>query len=79
MTAADIDVSGLLELAWVAPLAVLAVSISFSLCVLGATRASDERRAGRGGAATAYGALGVLAGLAFAAEVIAGVAVIVNG
>ena len=76
---ASVDVSGLVELAWVAPLAVLAVSISYSLCVLGATRASDMRRAGNGGAATAYGALGILAGLAFAAEIVAGVAVIVNG
>ena len=76
---ASVDVSGLVELAWVAPLAVLAVAISYSLCVLGATRASDERRAGNGGAATAYGALGILAGLAFTAEIVAGVAVIVNG
>ena len=76
---ASVDVSGLVELAWVAPLAVLAVSISYSLCVLGATRASDERRAGNGGSATAYGILGILAGLAFAAEIVAGVAVIVNG
>ena len=76
---ASIDVSGLLELAWVAPLAVLAVTISYSLCILGATRASDARRAGNGGSATAYGALGAIAGLAFAAEVAAGVFVIVNG
>ena len=76
---ASVDVSGLFELAWVAPLAVLAVSITYSLCVLGATRASDERRVGNGRAATAYGVLGVVAGLAFAAEVIAGVAVIVHG
>jgi hypothetical protein len=76
---ASVDVSGLVELAWVAPLAVPSVSITYSLCVLGATRASDMRRAGNGAAATAYGALGVVAGLAFAAAVIAGVAVIVNG
>ena len=76
---ASVDVSGLVELAWVAPLAVLAVSISYSLCVLGVTRASDARRAGDGGSATAYAALGIFAGLAFTAEVVAGVAVIVNG
>lgn len=76
---ASVDVSGLFELAWVAPLAVLVVSITYSLCVLGATRASDRRRTGDGGAATAWGVLGILAGLAFAAEVVAGVAVIVNG
>ena len=74
-----VDVSGLLELAWVAPLAVLVVSISFSLCVLGATRASDRRRDGTAAAATAYGALALAAGLAFVGTVIAGVAVIVSG
>ena len=76
---ASVDVSGLIELAWVAPLAVLAVAISYSVCILGATRASDERRAGNSGAATAYGVLGVFAALCFAAEVAAGVIVIVNG
>ena len=76
---ASVDVSGLFELAWVAPLAVIVVSITYSLAVLGATRASDRRRAGQGGAATAYGVLGLVAGLAFAAECVAGVAVIVNG
>ena len=76
---ASVDVSGLIELAWVAPLAVLAVSISYSLVVVGATRASDYRRAGQRGTATAYAALGIVAALAFAAEVVAGIAVIVNG
>ena len=76
---AAIDTSALLELAWVAPLAVILVSVSFSFCVLGATKAADHRRGGNPTAATLYGALGVLAGLAFVAEVIAGVAVIVNG
>ena len=76
---ASVDVSGLLELAWVAPLAVLAVAISYSLCIHGATRASDARRNGKSAAATAYGLLGIVAGLVFAAEVVAGLAVIVNG
>ena len=76
---ASVDVSGLVELAWVAPLAVLTVAISYSVCIWGATRASDERRDGSRGSATVYGVIGILAGLAFAAEVIAGVAVIVNG
>jgi uncharacterized membrane protein HdeD (DUF308 family) len=58
---------------------VIVVSISFSVCVLGATRAADHRRGGNRTASTLYGALGILAGLAFVAEVVAGVAVIVNG
>ena len=74
-----IDGGALLELAWVAPLTVIAVSVTFSLCVLGATRAADHRRGGSRSAATVYGALALLAGLAFAAEIVLGVGVIVNG
>ena len=59
---ASVDVSGLLELAWVAPLAVLAVAISYSLVRPRRHARERQRRAGHGGAATAYGALGVLAG-----------------
>ena len=69
----------LLDLVWVAPLAVLVVSITFSLTLLGTTRAGELRRAGQSGAATAYGALALLSGAAFAALVIAGVGVIVAG
>ena len=76
---AAVDTDALLELAWVAPLTVIAVSVTYSLCVLGVTRAADNRRSGDRSAATLYGALGAVAGLAFTAEVIAGVAVIVNG
>lgn len=69
----------LLDLIWVAPLAVIAVAVTFSLALLGATRSGELRRAGNGGAATVYGALGVLAGIAFAAIVVVGVGVIVAG
>ncbi len=71
--------SELLDLIWIAPLAVVVVAGSFSLALLGATRAGEERRAGRGGTATAYGLLAGLAGLVIAASVIAGVGVIVAG
>jgi hypothetical protein len=76
---ASVDVSGLLQLAWVAPLAVLAVALSFSLCIYGVTRASDSRREHNGAAATAYVVLAVAAGAVFAGAAVAGVAVIVNG
>ena len=69
----------LLELVWVAPLAVIAVAVSFSVALLGATRSNELRRAGEGGRATAFGVLGVVAGLAFAAIVVVGVSVIVAG
>ena len=74
---ASIDVSALLELAWVAPAAAIIVALTFSLVVLGATRAADQRRAGARAAAVGYGALSVLAALAFAALVITGVSIIV--
>jgi hypothetical protein len=69
----------LLDLIWVAPLAVVVVSTSFSLALLGATRAGEQRRAGNGGSASAWGMLAAVAGLTFAAAVVAGVGVIVAG
>ena len=68
----------LVELVWVAPLAVIVVSLTYALFIHGAARASDSRRAGRSGAATAYGALAVVAGLAFAATVVFGVLIITS-
>lgn len=76
MTAAYAE---LLELLWVAPLAVLIVATTFSLGLLGATRAGEHRRAGEVVAASAYGALAVLSAVVFTAAVVAGIAVIVLG
>ena len=75
---AEIDTKGLLELAWVAPLATLAVAVTFSLVIHGVARSSDSRRAGKAGVATAYGVLAVVAGLAFAAAVVFGVLIITS-
>jgi hypothetical protein len=55
------------------------VSTTFSLALLGVTRAGEQRRAGHGGPASAWGLLAALAGLAFTAIVVAGVGVIVAG
>ena len=76
---ASVDVSGLWELAYVVPVAVIVVATTYSLCVLGLTRASDRRREGDRTHASAYAVLGLLAGVAFAGEVVAGVAVIISG
>ncbi len=73
-----VEWGALLELIWVAPLAVLVVSVTFSLCIHGAARASDSRRSGNAAAATAYGALALVAALAFAATVVFGVLVITS-
>ena len=73
---ASVDVSGLFELVWFAPLCAVAVTVSYSLCVLGATRSSDARRGGEGGAGAAWLALAILAGLAVTAEVVFGIGII---
>jgi hypothetical protein len=75
---AQVDTDALLELLWTAPLAALGVALTFSLCIHGAARASDLRRSGRTGAATAYGALAIVAAAAFAATVVVGVLIITS-
>ena len=78
MTLAAIDWGKLFELVWAAALAGVAVAVIFATLIVGATRASDYRRAGNGSAATAYAALAALAALAFAGGVVFGVSVIVT-
>lgn len=78
MTTAAIDWGRLFELVWGSMLAGAAVAAAFSLLILGATRASDMRRADRGGAAIAYIALAAVAALAFAGSVVFGISVIVS-
>ena len=69
----------LLDLVWVAPLAVVAVAVTFSVALLGATRSGELRRAGSGAAAAAYALAGVVAAIAFTAIVVIGIAIIVTG
>ena len=66
------------ELLWAAPLAALAVSVSFSLMIMGSARATDARRAGTTTIAMLYSVLALVSGVAFAAVVVFGVSVIVN-
>jgi hypothetical protein len=66
------------ELVWVAPVAALAISLTFSLMILGSGRAAEARRGGAGGAAMLYSLLALLATVAFTAVVVYGVVVIVN-
>ena len=78
MTTAAIDWGQLFELVWASALAGIAVAIVYATLIVGVTRASDCRRAGRDGAATAYVALAVLAAAAFAGGVVFGISVIVS-
>jgi hypothetical protein len=62
---AAIDAGQLFQLVWASALAGIAVAICLSLVIVGATRAEDCRRNRRGGSATAYAALSLLAGGVF--------------
>jgi hypothetical protein len=75
---AAVDTDALLELVWAAPLAAISVSLTFALCIHGVARSNDARRMGNGTAATAYGALAILAGLAFFGAVLFGVIIITS-
>ncbi|HEV7752088.1 MAG TPA: hypothetical protein VGO71_11125 [Baekduia sp.] len=66
------------QLLWAAPLAALTVSVTFSLIIMGTSRADEARRAGAATPALLYSLVALLAGLAFVAVVVYGVAVIVN-
>jgi hypothetical protein len=64
------------QLLWVAPLAGLAVSLTFALLLLGVTRAGEARRGGAAAVAAAYSALAAVATAAFVGVVVYGVVVI---
>jgi hypothetical protein len=67
------------ELLWVAPVAGLAVAITYSFMIVGYARASEARREGSPGiAAMAYSLLAIASTAAFLAVVVYGVVVIVK-
>jgi hypothetical protein len=65
MVLAAIDVGLLFEVVWASALAGAVVSVLFALVVLLGARSAENRRAGHGGAAMAYGVGAVLAFAAF--------------
>jgi hypothetical protein len=69
MIPAAIDTAALLRMLYSSVLAGVGVAVIFSIAILGATRASDMRRASRAAAATAYLAVAVI-GLALAAAIV---------
>lgn len=69
MIAAAIDTGALLKMLYTSLIAGVAVTVVFSLAILGATRSSDMRRAGRTSAATAFAALAGV-GLILAAGIV---------
>ena len=58
---ASIDGGALVKLLYTSLIAVVSVSIVFSLAIFGATRAGDMRRAGRAERASGYAILGTVA------------------
>jgi hypothetical protein len=73
-----IDTNALLELVWAAPLAVLAVTVSWGLVVNGVTRAVEARRDGRVAVAGAYAVLAVAGGALFTAAVVSGLLIMIS-
>ncbi|HEY6761377.1 MAG TPA: hypothetical protein VI318_17895 [Baekduia sp.] len=67
------------ELLWVAPLAGLAVAITYSLMIVGYARGTEARRDGAAGVrAMAYSLLALVSTAAFLAVVVYGVVIIVK-
>lgn len=75
---AAIDTDALLELIWAAPLAVLAVTVSWGLVINGATRAAEARRDGRAAVAGAYAAVAVAGAALFTAAVVLGLLIMIS-
>jgi len=75
---AEVQVSHLFEVIAVSFGATVAISVVFSVVVLGTARHAEARRTGHNVAAVAYGTLAVLAFLGFAAGVVFGVQVMLT-
>jgi hypothetical protein len=78
MIHAAIDSGALLKMLYSSAIAGVTVTVVFSLAILGATRSSEMRRAGRTGAATAYAALAGVGLLAAAAIAVYGVILVAH-
>jgi Na+/H+-dicarboxylate symporter len=78
MIRAAIDTTALLKMLYSSLLASLVVAVVFSTALLGAIRASDMRRAGRGGAATAYAVLAAVGVLIAGGVIVYGLVLIAH-
>ena len=76
MIRAAIDTTALLKMVYSSLLASVFVAVVFSTALLGAIRASDSRRAGRGAAATAYATLAVVGVLLASGVIVYGLVLI---
>ena len=76
MIGSIVDTGDLLEVIWVSLAAGIGVTAVYGLAIFGAARAIDLGRASRSGAATLFGALGVVAMAAVVAAVVLGIVVL---
>jgi hypothetical protein len=75
---AVVDTDALLQLVWVAPLAVATITVAYGLLVIGTVRALEARRDGRALAAGAFVAVAVGGGALFAAAIVLGLTVMIS-
>jgi hypothetical protein len=75
---AAIDFHALFNVIWSSLLGGVGVTVLFSYVILSWTRATDARRDGRSGVATAFIAVAVLAMLVFAGAVAVGVTIMLR-
>jgi hypothetical protein len=73
-----VDTHDLLQVVWVAAVAGVGLIVAASLGIMGAARATAERRDGRAFAAGLYATLAVVAALVCAAGVVLGVSVMLS-
>jgi hypothetical protein len=78
MTVFAVDGHLIWQVVWVSVLAGVGISALFSFVIVGAVRAGDARRAGRGGAVVGYAALGLVALALFTTGVVLGVQAMVE-
>ena len=78
MIAVIVEIEDLLQVVVVSLVAGIGVSALFAVGLYGATRSTDMRRAHRGGAATAYAAVGAVSFLGFLAVIVYGLVMMVS-
>ncbi len=72
-----LDTDALLELVWVAPLAVLTVTVAWGLVIRGMTRALEARREGRSVPAALHALVAAAGASLFAAALIFGLLIMI--
>ena len=75
---ATLDTDALLQLVWVAPLAVLTVTVAWGLVVRGTTRALEARREGRSVPAALHALVAVAGASLFTVALVFGLLIMIS-